>query len=210
MKSKKMFLAGLMAATLSGAASAAVPVFSDNFDAYTLGLSQTVLGANWTTLTGNVDLIGAGSPALYDVLPNGGRYVDLDGTSAGPVTAFQSTTFSVVANQQYQLTFQYAGNNRGAAADSALLTVEVGSQAAATQGLFNITSSVGWKTSTVLFTPTSNLASIRFTHFTGDNQGILLDNVSVTAVPEPSEWAMMAAGLGIVGLIARRRRQVTL
>ena len=29
---------------------------------------------------------------------------------------------------------------------------------------------------------------------------------AVTPVPEPGEWAMMLAGLGIVGLIARRRR----
>jgi hypothetical protein len=32
--------------------------------------------------------------------------------------------------------------------------------------------------------------------------------VSVSAVPEPGEWAMMIAGLGVVGLIARRRRAV--
>lgn len=33
-----------------------------------------------------------------------------------------------------------------------------------------------------------------------------LDNVSIAAVPEPHEWAMMVAGLGVVGAVARRRK----
>lgn len=37
--------------------------------------------------------------------------------------------------------------------------------------------------------------------------GPALDNVMVTAIPEPGEWAMMVAGLGVVGLLARRRRK---
>lgn len=33
-----------------------------------------------------------------------------------------------------------------------------------------------------------------------------LDNVTVTPVPEPGEWSMMFLGLGVVGLMARRRK----
>lgn len=33
-----------------------------------------------------------------------------------------------------------------------------------------------------------------------------LDNVSVSAVPEPANWAMLIAGFGLVGAAARRRR----
>jgi hypothetical protein len=32
-----------------------------------------------------------------------------------------------------------------------------------------------------------------------------LDNVSVTAVPEPDSYALMLAGLGLMAAIARRR-----
>jgi hypothetical protein len=41
----------------------------------------------------------------------------------------------------------------------------------------------------------------------GNDHGLAIDNFrfSVTAVPEPGTWAMLLAGLGAVGLIARRR-----
>lgn len=44
----------------------------------------------------------------------------------------------------------------------------------------------------------------------GNDHGLAIDNVSLSvtsAVPEPSSYALMLAGLGTVGLIVRRRRQ---
>lgn len=42
----------------------------------------------------------------------------------------------------------------------------------------------------------------------GNDHGLAIDNVtfSVTAVPEPGRMALMLAGLGAIGLVARRRR----
>jgi hypothetical protein len=39
-----------------------------------------------------------------------------------------------------------------------------------------------------------------------DNVATEVDAIYTTAVPEPGEWAMMIAGLGVVSLIARRRK----
>ena len=39
-----------------------------------------------------------------------------------------------------------------------------------------------------------------------DGYGGSLDNISVTAVPEPESYAMMLAGLALMGTIARRRK----
>ena len=35
----------------------------------------------------------------------------------------------------------------------------------------------------------------------------VLCNVNVAAIPEPEIYAMLAAGLGLMGFVARRRRQ---
>jgi hypothetical protein len=47
-------------------------------------------------------------------------------------------------------------------------------------------------------------------NFGPDNWQMGIDNITVqvTAVPEPGEWAMMLAGLGIVGAIARKRKSI--
>lgn len=41
---------------------------------------------------------------------------------------------------------------------------------------------------------------------TSNSYGGSLDNVAVTAVPEPETYAMLLAGLGLIGTIARRRK----
>lgn len=39
--------------------------------------------------------------------------------------------------------------------------------------------------------------------------GLALDNVSITAVPEPGTWALLFAGFIVIGSVMRRRRNVT-
>ena len=59
----------------------------------------------------------------------------------------------------------------------------------------------------------NSLSAFRGIAFTDNNDsaGVRFQNMSynsVTAVPEPSAYAMMAVGLAFVGGIARRRRRV--
>lgn len=47
---------------------------------------------------------------------------------------------------------------------------------------------------------------IRGEYYNGVTETTGLDNVVLTAVPEPGTWVLMAGGLGLLGLVARRRR----
>lgn len=52
----------------------------------------------------------------------------------------------------------------------------------------------------------NNLGQISFgAKFTDNSQAILLSNVVAVPVPEPESWAMLLAGLGLIGFAARRR-----
>jgi hypothetical protein len=42
--------------------------------------------------------------------------------------------------------------------------------------------------------------------FGGGSPNVLFDNITITAVPEPGTYAMLLAGLGVLGLLAARRR----
>ena len=66
-----------------------------------------------------------------------------------------------------------------------------------------------WRTESFRFTATE--VSHVLTFFANGGPGglppfSLLDNVSVSVVPEPANWAMLIAGFGLVGAAARRRR----
>jgi hypothetical protein len=54
----------------------------------------------------------------------------------------------------------------------------------------------------------SNNFGIRFASFvTSPDEYVKIDNVYVTSMPEPEIYAMLVAGLGLIGFVARRRRQ---
>jgi hypothetical protein len=123
--------------------------------------------------------------------------------------------------QEYQLSFYWAGaelSNRtgyqtiqltgSLGGDSFATPVFVNTNPVGTPGLFS-----GWTLETFDFTAnaTSELLSFLAVGSPANNLPpfALLDGVSLTAVPEPSTWAMMLAGFGGLGFAAYRRRRRT-
>lgn len=161
----------------------------------------------WTVGSGNVNVVnGTFSSTNGNLAYEGSQYLDLVG-QGGTGSIYQDLTTAI--GQTYTLTFAYSHNLFAPnEATSASASVAVGS-------LFDIvthstgdTSNLDWQIYTGSFTATDTTTRLTFTNLTGGpNEGILLDAVSVAALPEPATWAMMILGFGAIGLAMRRRRR---
>lgn len=175
-------------------ANANTLVFADNFNSNTLGLNKVPTG--WTVTNGTVDIIGTG---FYDLQPGHGAYIDLDGSTSN--AGILSTSLSLTAGVTYTAAFSLAGNQRNASTES--VTVAFGD----TSFVYAMPSSQAFTTYSLAFTPSaSGSFALSFSNAGGDNVGALLDNVSVTAVPEPQSLALLLAGVVVTGAVARRRQ----
>jgi choice-of-anchor C domain-containing protein len=159
----------------------------------------------WSISPNNVDIVSdkfSGAPA-YD----GHQYLDLVGTGS---TGGISQSFDTVLGQQYTLSFAYGNNPWSTTTASGLIDVVVSS-------LLNpipithdtsTTSNINWTLTSITFTGTGNPSILSFLNTVGGNNGgILLDDISVTATPIPPALALFGGGLGLISLVARRKRR---
>jgi len=66
---------------------------------------------------------------------------------------------------------------------------------------------MGWLAQSWSFTAVAAMTTLEFRSLTQAPQigwGAALDNVSVSAVPEPAGWALMLAGMALLGGLSRR------
>ena len=155
----------------------------------------------WTVGASSVDLIRNAYNAID------GYSVDMLGT---PGPGFLSQSFSVVAGQRYNLSFDMARNSGGPAGQG--VAVSFGGVA----GNFYSTAAASntlYSSNTLSFTAaTTGLATLSFASAAKAGtpfdkySGAVIDNVSVmAAVPEPETYAMLLAGLGLMGFLRRRK-----
>ena len=214
----RRYLLAIAAATSIGLCAGANAAVFEN-GSFELGLANigqfTTLNAGdstsitgWTVNTGNIDYIGT-----YWTSANGFRSLDLNGTVPGSI----SQTFDVVSGQTYKVTFDIAGNPAGGPTEKTL--TGAANAIVLISPTFNTTGkslgNMGWTQVSFDFTATGNLETLTFASTTTADSGNstfptafgpALDNVAVTAVPEPSTWAMMILGFLGVGLAAYRRK----
>lgn len=166
----------------------------------------------WSILGGSVDWIrGYWQSADAD-----GYSIDLNGGSAGIL----AQTINTVAGQTYDLSFSLSGNPDAFRGETRIAIIGAGGTTIGTSTYdltaANSRANMLWATETYSFVATGATTEIRFTSgnpipgSTNTSWGAALDNVSVvTAVPEPTTWALMILGFGSAGAMLRRRRAAT-
>jgi len=173
----------------------------------TLSAGSTAL-TGWTIEEGSVDHI-----STYWQASAGSQSVDLFGNARGII----AQTFATSVGQLYRVSFDYSVNPDGGTANRGVNAFASDGVATLGGGVFAYTngpavrfSPMNYQSATFEFLATSGTSTLRFGGFDTDTQnlqfGAVLDNVAVTAVPEPHEWLMMLCGLGLVGWVARGRR----
>lgn len=160
----------------------------------------TVTGGNVNVVNGTFNNTGTPGPNLaYE----GNQYLDLVGQGG---TGGISQALTLTAGQTYNLSFAYSNNgfapNESTSASASFMI----------DGLSGVVahdtatpSNLDWQIFTGSFVADGS-DILSFTNQTGGpNEGILLDAVSVAAVPEPATWMMMLFGFGAIGFAMRRR-----
>ncbi len=156
--------------------------------------------------------------------PTGGNFVALDGSyetgsgnhPTGPDTSNYTTLTGLTPGQAIDVSFYIAGAQfntvAGATTDTLMVGLGSSADAAAYQAAPTITNaSQGfspWEYETLSFTPTSTSEVLSFFNDgtpAGNPPTILLADVSVTSVPEPSSLLLFATGLTGLGGMVRAR-----
>jgi hypothetical protein len=203
-----------------GTANAAVTLLANILNDPTGGGNYGGIGAT------AIETFSAAGGTLNDAGSLSGNYGIYNTTSPGQYTKPLGTTTGFLAvptagqPAPASATYQFAGNytmfgfylgspDAGNSVTFLLNGVEVGggvgtgTYALGSPGPGNISTSDNSTSSYLSFNAGGLFNQVRFT--TGQ-VAMEVDNFAVSAIPEPGEWAMMVAGLGVVSLIARRRK----
>ena len=167
--------------------------------------------SNWTVSGAPATWYASGwnnNPQQIALSPRSGNFgINLADGSVNTVSL--SETINLLPFQQYQLSFwvgNYSANNGPARlnvniTDGTSNTIFLSETAAAP--ITNESST--WVRFAFNFIADGTSNTINFSEVNGPSY-IGLDDVSVTAVPEPATWAMMILGFAGIGFIAYRRK----
>ncbi len=136
---------------------------------------------------------------------SGHNFIELDGYENDKI----KQSFATTIGKDYEISFWFADRAGVAAASQGFLaTVASGSSVSATGFGAVGDNGTSWHLVTMDFTAesTTSVFAIKATG-TSDGYGTSFDNFQAMAVPEPATLGLFAAGMAVLGILARRRRQ---
>lgn len=195
MQVSKISLAVALALTIGGAAQAAVVGLDDvSFESYASG-ALIGSGGAWSaegTMSTAQGPAGAYDGVRFAQLGNGDRLVQ---------------SFSIDTAGTYVVTFWASGEGRSRLFDSDDVAANLFTTPVAVSNADPVNYGAGWHQVQYSFNTGAISGSNSYhLYLSGFGGGLSVDAVSVSPVPEPESYAMMLAGLGALGLMARRRR----
>lgn len=200
-----------LAATLVGGTclqASAAPFTDGLFDSPAgAGDFTTVAGGSfygaWQATGGGVDFIGNywNGPSA-----TGGHSVDLNGNAKGGITQ----TFDLGPGT-YVLGFWLSGNPDGGPAEKSVSVTLAPTTPASSYNYTYLATldanhNLNYVFHSFVFTTTGGPETLSFISNNEGAYGGVIGGVTISAVPEPSTWAMMILGFAGVGFMAYRRR----
>jgi chitinase len=198
---RPLLIAAAMAALL-GTTQAANAALIQNGNFETGSLSSWT--ANGDVSIASVPFFGEGTTGAdgnYFAVFNGGN---------GPTNGVLSQSFAAIGGTQYSLTYLYGANGGAIQSITAAINAAGGSVVASQFSTLPAPSGALSAFTLTFFAASTTNMTLSFTDYSGNPTNStdgFVDNVSLTAVPEPSSLAVMAIGLlfGYSALRLRRR-----
>lgn len=211
-------LASLFAVTLACAAAPAAAqtvLLNDSFNAENGGAGAAEYSgfANWSAA--NIDLLAPGY--FFNLCQAAGGStpcLDMEGSGNGSLTT--KVAFDL-APGGVTIQFDLAGDQRGRGNNTVTASLTSIFGEVLFSEVFSLSADASFTTIVRSF-DLADAATARLSFLSGgpaDSFGLLLDNVvpsaggtpTIPAVPEPSIWALLCGGLGVVAAISRRRHK---
>ena len=225
-KYRSRALAALVLAAISASTASAQIILNGSFESQAVDTTVTATTSPNSSVFSNWTVATTSSSSLFTIVDtnsnsgnfpdavNGTRYLAINGANSSAGVAFIYQDFVTTPGTAYVVGFS-AG--RGANAGGSLgirgetYNVNAGSITGGVLGSASSLSSVAgsqfYSPSTFNFTATGTTTRLIFSDISDSttNVDVLLDNVTVTAVPEPSAYVALTA-MASLGFCALRRR----
>lgn len=194
--------AALLTLATAGAHASTELITNGSFEADVIADNTYVTWGNLTGWTGGdhgIELRNNVVGAAYD----GHNFVELDTTA----NSSMSQTVQTNAGEHYQLSFAYSPRQSVGVASNGI-DVYWNNELIGTYSAKGGPNGNIWSTEVIDLTGRAGTSVLTFkAGGTSDSLGGSVDAVSLTsAVPEPETYAMLLAGLGMMGMVARRRQ----